>query len=241
MAEFDRELLRSGLGTGSCPSVEQLEALLGDTSPSALKQHVESCAACRTELELLRSFTVGEVRESEAAAVSAITARLRPPARAREIVQVKTPWWRELFAQRWFAPAMMATAALLVAIGVAIQIERSKQPALLVPGGGTEVLRSGSIAIVSPSGDVQEKPREIRWEPVANAARYKCAILQVDRTELWSGEAREPRVDLPPSAQTLIVPARTLLIHVEAFDAGGNRIAESEPVRFRLLQSVYDR
>ena len=63
--------------------------------------------------------------------------------------------------------------------------------------------------------------------------------MEVDRGELWSAETTATQIDLPPVAENLIVPAKTLLIQVTALDAAGSRIAESESVRFRLLQKLY--
>ena len=92
---------------------------------------------------------------------------------------------------------------------------------------------------MSPIGDLREKPAEIRWEAAPNATRYRVRITEVDRTELWSQETTTPRVDLPTSVQDLIVPAKTLLIQIAAFEANGGKVAESETVRFRLLQNLY--
>ena len=52
-------------------------------------------------------------------------------------------------------------------------------------------------------------------------------------------EAATPRIDLPASVEDLIVPAKTLLVQIAAFDATGNKVAESEIIRFRLSQNVY--
>jgi hypothetical protein len=63
--------------------------------------------------------------------------------------------------------------------------------------------------------------------------------MEVDRADLWSTDATSPRIGLPASVETLIVPWKTLLVQVAAFDASGHKIAESETTRFRLLQNVY--
>jgi hypothetical protein len=105
--------------------------------------------------------------------------------------------------------------------------------------GSSEILRSSSIAILNPVGDLQEKPGEIRWEEAPNATRYQVRIMEVDRTELWTGETMGTRIEVPATVENLIVPFKTLLVQVGAFDATGAKIAESEPVRFRFLQNVY--
>src|SRR5262249_23029096 len=126
----------------------------------------------------------------------------------------------------------------LVIAGVAIQVRQAGQPPLN-PATGTEVLRSHAISILSPIGDLRERPTEIRWEAAPNAVRYVVRIMEVDRVELWNSEATTSRIVLPDSVRTLIIPAKTLLIQVAAFDAAGSKIAESEIGRFRLLQNSY--
>ena len=239
----DDELLARALAGHDCPSLEDLERLLQDGAPAPLMRHVEGCLHCRTELHLLRSFTANEVAEHEKAAVDSITARLRTPSAAafpaRALAADHVPWWKRILAVPWMTPAAATLAVVLVIAGVTLQWRRSIQPALDTGSGGREVLRSSSIAISSPMGDVREKPAEIRWEAVPAAARYRVRIMEVDRTEIWSADATSPRIDLPPAAGAFIVPSKTLLIQVAAFDASGQKIAESEPVRFRLLQNIY--
>jgi len=153
--EPDDELLAAALRQANdCPPLEDLERLLNEGAPVAMKRHVDRCSHCQTELQMLRSFTSNEVGEHEKTAVDAIAARLKA--------------------------------------------------------------RSSTIA-TRRTGPVESR----------------------HRAELWSAEALSPRIALPPRVGTLIVPSKTLLIQVAAFDASSQKIAESETVRFRLLQNVY--
>jgi len=236
-SEPDDELFASALaGANDCPPLEDLERLLGEDAPALMKRHVDGCPNCRTELQMLRSFTSSQVAPQERAAVDEIAARLKTSSAPREERQ---PWWKQLFAPRWLTPVAAALALVMLAAGVTIELRRRTQPALDTSAGGSEVLRSPAIAILSPVGDLQNKPSGIRWEPAPNAARYRVRIMEVDRGELWSAETTATLIELPPVVENLIVPAKTLLIQVTALDAAGSRIAESEPVRFRLLQKLY--
>jgi hypothetical protein len=243
--EPDDELLAAALGRANdCPPLEDLERLLEEGAPAALKQHVDGCAHCRTELELLRSFTSNEVAEHEKRAADAIAARLKArsstiPARRTDPVESRPAWWKRIFEVRWLSPAAATLAVVLLGVGLTIELRRGRQPSLDTSTGSAEVLRSSAIAILSPVGDLREKPAEIRWEAAPNAARYRVRIMEVDRTELWSTDTRSRRIDLPPEVRNLILPWKTLLIQVAAFDASGQKIAESETARFRLLQKVY--
>ena len=241
----DDELLAAALaGAPDCPPLHDLERLLHEGVSVPLKQHVDACAYCQAELQMLRSFTSNEVAEHERAAVDTIAQRLRTgssqivAARAAA-AEKRQPWWRQLFAVPWLTPAAATLAVALVIAGVAVQLRQGRQPSLDTGPGGSEVLRSTAIEILSPVGDLSEKPSELRWQAIPNAAKYRVRLMEVDRAELWRGDTDEPRIDLPASVETFIVPAKTLLIQVAALDAAGAQIAESDIVRFRLLQKVY--
>lgn len=243
--EPDDELLSASLGrTTDCPPLEELDLLLKEEAPTALKGHVDSCSHCRTELQLLRSFTSNDVAEHEKQAVGTIAASLKArsstiPTSLTPPVESRQPWWTKILQVRWLSPAAAALALGLLVAGATIELRRGRQPSLDTGMTGPEVLRSSAIAILSPIGDLREKPTEIRWEAVPNAARYRVRLMEVDRSELWSTETTSTRFDLPLSAETFVVPSKTLLIQVAAFDASAQKIAESEAVRFRLLQKVY--
>jgi hypothetical protein len=192
---------------------------------------------------MLRSFTSGEVAERERTAVESISTRLK--ARSPELIPRRIPaeqhqaWWKRVLAARWLTPAAATVAVALVVAGVAVEVRQGRQPRLDTAIGGAEVLRSSAIAVLSPIGDLSEKPEAIRWEAAPNAAIYRVRIMEVDGAELWNAETTTPRIDLPPRALTFIVPAKTLVIQVAAFDAAGRKLAESEPVHFRFLQKLY--
>jgi hypothetical protein len=240
----DDELLAAALTSGNdCPPLEALEGLLKEGAPAPLKRHVDGCSHCQTELQMLRAFTSSEVAEHEKTAVSSIAARLKSSSseitRPRAPVDQRPSWWQLILTMRWLTPTAAMLALVLLVASVAIELRQGRQPVLNTRIGSTEVLRSSSIVILSPVGDLQAKPGEIRWEAAPNATRYQVRILEVDRTELWSGETTGTRIGVTSKVATFIVPFKTLLIQVGAFDATGRKIAESEPVRFRFLQKVY--
>jgi hypothetical protein len=240
----DDELLKAALsGADDCPPLEELERLLNEGAPVPLKRHVDGCFHCQTELQMLRAFTSNEVAEHERAAVDSISARLRArsilTSTLHQAIDEHRSWWTRILAVRWLTPATAALALALVVTGVTIELRQGRQPRLDTTVGGADVLRSSAFAVLSPVGDVKEKPAEIRWEPSPNATRYRVQIMEVDHRQLWSIETATPRIDLPASVEDLIVPTKTLLIQIGAFDASGNKVAESEIARFKLLQSIH--
>jgi hypothetical protein len=239
----EEEILQAALGPGNgCLSAEQLEKFVmeGSTPPAPLAEHVKSCVYCQTEVQLLGQFNAGAAGEVETEAVRLITARLR--ARSGEIfrspsaeVEARKPWWNTLRGVRWFSPAALGLAGILAAVALSVQIWNAP-PGLRAPRPEEEVLRSNEIVVIAPSGDVQQAPREIRWQAVRDAVRYEARLLEVDGTELWKAETPETRIELPVGVRARVVPAKTLLCRVLAFDASGHRVGESDTVRFRLLQ-----
>ena len=239
----ENEILRAALGPGDdCLSAEQLEMFVieGSPPPAPLAQHVQSCAYCKTQVQLLGQFNAGASGQTEMDAVRLITAQLR--ARSDEIFQPVTthvgagePWWRAFWRTRWFGPAALGLAGILAAVALSVQM-RNAPPGLRAPRPEQEVLRSNAISVLAPSGEIQHAPTEIRWQAVHDAVRYEARLLEVDGTELWKAETATARIELPEPVRALIVPAKTLFSQVSAFDASGHQIGQSEPVRFRLLQ-----
>jgi hypothetical protein len=242
----ENRLFKTALKPGAgCPPVTQLEQFLTEspTPSAALAAHVKSCAFCRTEVQLLREFYSGSERETGTAAVQAIASRLR--ARSNEIFKRETASIemgarprRSFWRTSWFGPAAVAAAAIVVVLTVGLQM-RTSAPALHPPGAGPEVLRSNAIFVTAPSGDVAQAPLEIRWQPAPGAAKYKVRLLEVDGQELWSMETSESTVQIPGAIRARIVPAKTLLCQVSAFDEAGRQVALSDTVRFRVLQKAY--
>jgi hypothetical protein len=204
-------------------------------------RHLESCGYCRTELDLLRSFHAGPRDAAEAEAVRLVTDRLRTP-RLPLGEDASDPWWRRIFQMPRLSPALVVAASLLIAVAVGVQWRRGSAPYLHVPSQpGQEVLRSGTVRIVTPAGDIKVRPTMIQWQPVQDAIRYRVSLLEVDHTEIWRASTTASQLDIPASEEAKIVPAKTLLLQVVAFDSSGRKLAESQFVAFRLLQSIYAR
>jgi hypothetical protein len=166
-----------------------------------------------------------------------LQARSKKILRQPSLTQAPAPWWKAAFTMRTMARASFAMAAILVAAVIVIQFRPIKdRPLPDTTQSGQDTLRSGGFAVLSPVGDVQENPGEIRWEKVPKAVNYRVRLLEVDASELWKAETAGDHIDLPPAVRSRIVPAKTLFCEVTAFDASGSKIGETGLVRFRLLQ-----
>lgn len=213
----------------------------GEVSVGAA-EHVRSCPYCQTELHLLRTFESEEASQasSEARKVDALLRK-----RSKEIIrqsvpaETRVPWWKAAFTMRSLAQASLAVALIFAVTGLVIHFRSTNQPTSIAQNEtSTEVFRSGGFNVISPTGDLRERPEEVQWEKVLNATRYQVRLLEVDGNELWKAETATDHIDLPSSIRARIVPAKTLFLEITAFDAGGSKVGDTGQVRFRLLQPV---
>lgn len=240
---MESELFQNAFGPGKdCPPIEQLESLTAATEPAAdLAEHVRACAYCQTELHLLKTFQaegLGEMSPEARRTAALLQKRPRKILRSTDLAEARLPWWKAAFTIRGLAQASVALAVVLLVAAAVIVLRTSKNPSLNdLNRIGEDTLRSGNFNIVSPVGDLQERPQEIRWEKVKNATTYQVRLLEVDRSEMWSVKTTEEHVDVPASLRARIVPAKTLFWEINAYDSAGNKVGETGPVRFRLLSN----
>lgn len=213
--------------TPDCLTLDELVTALEGTDPDEKLQaeaHLATCAHCRTELNLFRSFEAGEVRPDERRAVDAIAAELRKHSPA-----ARQPWWKGFWSPRMLMPAGLAAAAALLAVMLIQQ-----RPAQLPITGQDQVLRSRQVEAVAPVGDQRNPARSLEWRAVDGAAGYRVTLLEADHTELWSAAVKQTHSELPPAVVAKITAGKTLLWRVEALDASGAMRAESGLIRFRI-------
>ena len=86
---------------------------------------------------------------------------------------------------------------------------------------------------MEPDGTLADLPRAFRWLPVEEAQYYVVKLFEVDRTEVWSGRTSELALEIPRTVQELVVPGKTLLWQVAAYDKSGNLLARSDRLEFR--------
>jgi hypothetical protein len=246
---LDPMLLKAAVArTPDCATAEELARLCGADreggADARVAEHVSACARCRTELALLQDFARGP-RPDEQEEVAAIVARLAPDVGALVRGDVTAPARPEAApapASRWAFPPFLRTAAagLAVATATAVAVltftSRDGGPPALSPQAavGPTVLRSTSVALVAPRGDLDAPARELRWQAVPGAASYDVEVTEVDRTEVWKGEVRDARAELPPAVRARAVPGKPFVWRVVAKDAQGRAIATSEGQRFRV-------
>jgi hypothetical protein len=238
---FENELLTGSLKrTRECPAIEALEQILERGKSWDTNPHLKECAYCKTEIALLQSFRDAEVPANDAKAVSQITAKLRERSGAVLVPSTSESWIGQVFGKGWLRPAALALAGALLVVAIGLQIRQSSTQGLNAgAGNGSGVFRSGTLTITAPSGDLQDLPEQFRWDAVTAATRYELHLMEVDHHELWNATSTQPVMNIPAEVRAQIVPLKTLLVQIDAFDATGRKVAQSEVVRFRLLQKIY--
>jgi hypothetical protein len=239
---MEEQALKKALHPGpDCISAEQLGRYADGALPArehaAVHAHVVSCVNCQSEMALLQAFTTLTVSDQEAAAVNAGVGALR----RRETEIFGDNARPRMSLRRWMAVSTMrpAAAAAVVLLGMigGYYLTRPARPGFPTDiGTRSDTTRSLAVALRAPVGDVAQAPERFEWAPVDGASRYRVRLTEVDRREIWSGETPDTAIVIPAPVRVQVVPSKTLLWHVTAYDAAGTPIAESDLQRFRLVR-----
>jgi hypothetical protein len=241
---MSENLKRALSSTPSCPDIEQLgqyaDGLIDAATRHKVESHIAECHYCKTELALLREFEEAVVRPEEQHEVAWISAKLQ--ARSKEILASNSiesteslPWWKKLLTPPALSRLALALGCILIMVSGSIYLSRSSAPVLnTTPDSGPEVMRSNAVRLISPKGDLTQKPLLLEWEAVPRAVRYQVRITEVDRTELWKAETSAVGIQLPDEVRSRIQPSKSLRWQVTAPDSSGKPIGSSISESFRL-------
>ena len=160
---------RAATAGGEHPPLEAIEALArreGDEETRlATLDHVMSCAACRGELDLLRTVEQAGARSGGAATAS------RPGRRS------------------WFMPAALAATVLLA---VAIGIGRGALPGGNGEDVMRDGPEAGAVALVAPGTEASAgAPLLFAWRPVAGAVNYRLELLDAGGEVAFAAETAD--------------------------------------------------
>lgn len=234
-----RDAIRTAVAAGTdCLTPAQLDECLAHPE-SPLFAHVHSCPRCSTDLALLHSFEESAPLPQEGAAVSWITAQLeRSPAykeKAGRPNRSAEPVKGRLIG---FLPRFASAFALIAVVAVGMMFykaQRTSEPGIQGPLGSSDTYRSGGLEILEPVGDIAQLPSAVRWEPVANASKYKVTLMEVDKSILWSRTSNDNLVTITAELANKIQDRKPILLEVEAEDSNGRVLAKSSLVRFRVV------
>jgi hypothetical protein len=227
-------VLRGALGrTEECLPVERLESL-----DATARAHVDHCTYCQNELALLLEFRDAAPRPEEAADLAWMQSELErrlapaPATTSTNLWSKAAAWFQQAFPSRgWAAVPVAAGLLLLVAGGMYLRTGEER----LRPPAGDQVWRSQSFMAIAPVGDVASPPTELQWDGVPGASQYLVRVMEVDRKEIWRGEAAATRITLPAEIRSQMVAGRSFLWTVTARDSAGSTVAETALQTFHIL------
>jgi hypothetical protein len=195
---------------------------------------------------MLKSFEFGAPLPDEGAAVAWIGSHLerhleeiKHPLRggllrpATQRLEAPVSWLARIFGlggMRWVLPAIAVAA---IAIASAILLRPAKAPELQANvARQTAVYRSQEIQLVSPVGDAEQVPRELRWQTFAGAVTYRIVVMEVDHSALWTSETKQSSIELPAPLRAQMLPGKPILWQVTALDAQSRVLATSQAQKF---------
>ncbi|MFN7992799.1 MAG: hypothetical protein U0Q18_04325 [Bryobacteraceae bacterium] len=210
-----------------CIPIEKLAGPLADVEA----KHLATCARCQAELALQREFISSVVEPDEGAAVSWIAAELQRRATAE--TARRPSWWQRLVQLPSYRLSGALAGVLLLAGIFTVYTLRSRTgtaPRVI----SEDAYRSQSVVPVSPLGDLDSTPAELRWQPVPGAVKYQVRIVEVDRREIWTAETPQTSVSIPGQVRAMIVPGKTLLWEAKALSRTSENLATSGLRKFRV-------
>jgi hypothetical protein len=204
----------------------------GTELTAAEREHLAHCVRCQTEQALSRRFLDSAPAADEGAAVPWVMAEIRRRVDAPAAAAAPTRRWLAWITAVPIRTVLAASATVGVAVAIGY-VAQNRGPSLPAPVSG-DIYRSASVQVTGPIGDLRDAPRELRWLPVPDAARYDVAIREVDLTTLWQASTRDPRVDVPANVIAQFVPGKPILWEVTARRSDGAAVAQSGTQRFRV-------
>lgn len=191
---------------------EYLLNRLEGTERDAFEEHYFNCELCFRTLRD-RERLIGAVRARGRALLEA------PP--------VRTPVLRPAL---WGWAAAAAGVALIAATVLVLPRFGRRAPEIVLTGHGA--VRGGTIAVVSPRGDVSEPPASFAWLAAGTGLEFRVYLFRSG--VIWTGTTRANELALPPEVRIRVADGRDYEWQVKAFSPQGGLAALSDRVRFRV-------
>jgi hypothetical protein len=138
--------------------------------------------------------------------------------------------WAFFTPKQWALAAVSAAVLLVVALGVIPNITKTS-PQFFV---NDDLVRGGSIKLISPVISVDAIPSQFRWESLGEDVEYKIEIYNHEL--LWSATTSNNYIALPLEVKERMVSGEKYSWQVKAFSAEGALIAVSSRVQFPVIK-----
>jgi hypothetical protein len=226
----------SALNPNQCLQPADFEMLLDEATPSEvsapLRAHIAECGQCETEFAMFRRFLEADPGAQELADVEWIEKQLAPPGTKPH----RLNWFQKLWAAGPAPKWAVSLAMLLIVVAGGLELRRMQQSQLPGDESASGVVRSASLELLAPSGDIVEKPNTFTWEAVPGATVYSMKVMEVDGTVVAEQKAESNSALADSKVVELVLPGKTLHWQVTALDATGKTLAESPVATFRLVR-----
>lgn len=217
-----------------CLSLEVLQNVAEGVSDADSLQHLDQCPHCQAELAMLKNFESSLPSQEEGASVAWIAAELERRERRAPAAPAgpRVPFWRNFLRIPYMSGAV--ALALVVGLSISLYVSNREPRTFNVNIPGTETMRSGSVRLEGPSGDLDRLPDYFRWEAYPGTKKYRVEVVEVDGTPLWSKESTQNFVTSSAELKKKMLPGKTLLWRVTAIDDSGKARATSSQERFQI-------
>jgi len=138
--------------------------------------------------------------------------------------------WAFFTPKQWALAAVTAAVLLVVVLGV-IPTITTTSPQFFV---NDDLVRGGSIRLISPVISVDVIPSQFRWESLGEDVEYKIEIYNHEL--LWSATTSDNYIALPLEVKERMVTGEKYSWQVKAFSAEGTLIAVSSRVQFPVTK-----
>jgi hypothetical protein len=133
-----------------------------------------------------------------------------------------------LSPKQWAVAAVSACALLIIALGVIPNLQ-SPAPDFRIDN---QVVRGGSLKLISPLIDVQSIPSKFQWDNLGKGVEYKISIYNGEL--IWTGTTETNSVVLPEDVKNRMKIGERYSWEVKAFSKEGSLIAVSSRVQFKI-------
>jgi hypothetical protein len=143
-----------------------------------------------------------------------------------ERVPVLEQIWAFLTPKQWVLATATAAVLLVVALGVIPNLTTTS-PQFFI---NDDLVRGGSIKLISPVIAVDAIPSQFRWESLGEDVEYKIEIYNHEL--LWGATTSNNFIALPQEVRERMVTGEKYSWQIKAFSAEGTLIAVSSKVQF---------
>ena len=196
---------------------------LSEEKKDEFEEHYFNCFSCFAKLQKRDELITVVKREGE-------TIFQELPEREKT---KKVSWLEKALAsispKQWALAAASAALVLVVVLGV-IPHFKSSTPQFTIDD---DLVRSGSITLISPIIEVADLPSEFRWEKAGEDLKYRVYLY--DKELLWTGMTELTSIEIPVNIRNLLKSGVTYSWQVKAFSSEGTLVYVSKRTEFSII------